>query len=207
MGKSITDKEIVMVNNKPMWKSDFDKLQNEDSKSIFIGITNSSSIDYMSCGQDILLYIVKVKNNKETKLKLLKNNKLYSEFEFVGNESWINGYHPDNEFYKYDSQFWNDSCESCESSLLKEIFVFKGGRGSTLDFEKTIENINTYFDVEFEIIGLTSFDEMYSSDFYQKTKSIYFTAYNYFIEKVNDYKKSHNLKCDGEIYKLIKVEK
>ena len=36
--KSITDKEIVIVNNKPMWKSDFDKLQKEDSKSIFIGI-------------------------------------------------------------------------------------------------------------------------------------------------------------------------
>ena len=82
MGKSITDKEIVMVNNKPMWKSDFDKLQNEDSKSIFIGITNSSSIDYMSCGQDILLYIVKVKNKNPFKInsvikKLVETNKLY----------------------------------------------------------------------------------------------------------------------------------
>ena len=199
--KSITDKEIVIVNNKPMWKSDFDKLQKEDSKSIFIGITNSSSIDYMSCGQDILLYIVKVKNNKEPKLKL-ENKKLYSEYEFVGNESWINGYHPDNEFYNYDSQFWDDSCES---SLLKEIFVFKGGRCSTLDFEKTIENINTHFDVEFEIIGLTSFDEMYCSDYYQKSGNIYFTARNYFIEKVNEYKKSHSFGCNKKIYKLIEL--
>ena len=199
--KSITDKEIVIVNNKPMWKSDFDKLQKEDSKSIFIGITNSSSIDYMSCGQDILLYIVKVKNNKEPKLKL-ENKKLYSEYEFVGNESWINGYHPDNEFYKYDSQFWDDSCEY---SLLKEIFVFKGGRGSTLDFEKTIENINTHFDVEFEIIGLNSFDEMYCSEYYQKSGNIYFTARNYFIEKVNEYKKSHSFGCNKKIYKLIEL--
>ena len=200
--KSITDKEIVIVNNKPMWKKDFDKLQKEDSKSIFIGITISSGTDYMGCGHDILLYIVKVKNNKETKLKLLKNNKIYSEYEFVGNESSINGYYPDNEFYEYDSQFWDDSCES---SLLKEIFVFKGGRGSTLDFEQTIEKINIYFDVEFEIIDVTSFDEMYCSNDYQTTQSIYFAAYKNFIEKVNEYKKSHSFVCDKKIYKLIEV--
>ena len=197
--KSITDKEIVIVNGKPMWKSDFDKLQKEDSKSIFIGITVSSGIDYMSCGQDILLYIVKVKNNEEPKLNLL-NNKLYSEYEFVGNESSINGYYTDNEFYEYGSKFWSDSYES---SSLEEIFEFKGGRGSTLDFEKTIENINAYFDVEFEIIDLISFDEMYSSNDYKTTKSIYFSSYKYFIEIVNDYKKSHNFKCDKKIYKLI----
>lgn len=199
--KSITDKEIVIVNNKPMWKSDFDKLQKEDSKSIFIGITVSSGIDYMSCGQDILLYIVKVKNNEEPKLNLL-NNKLYSEYEFVGNESSINGYYTDNEFYEYGSKFWSDSYES---SSLEEIFEFKGGRGSTLDFEKTIENINAYFDVEFEIIDLISFDEMYSSNDYKTTQSIYFAAYKNFIEKVNEYKKSHKFKYSEKIYKLIEI--
>ena len=157
----------------------------------------------MGCGQDVLLYIVKVKNNKEPKLKLV-NNKLYSEYEFVGNESWINGYHPDSEFYRYGSRsrFWDDTCES---SSLKEIFVFKGDRGSTLDFEQTIKNINTYFDVEFEIIGLTSFDEMYCSNNYKTTQSIYFAAYKYFIEKVKGYKKSHSFNCNKETYKLIKV--
>ena len=199
--KSITDKEIVIVNGKPMWKSDFDKLQNEDSKSIFIGITVSSGTDYMSCGQDILLYIVKVINNEEPKLNLL-NNKLYSEYEFVGNESIINGYYTDNEFYEYGSKFWSDSYES---SSLEEIFEFKGGRGSTLDFEKTIENINAYFDVEFEIIDLISFDEMYSSNDYQTTQSIYFTAYKNFIEKVNEYKKSHKFKYSEKMYKLIEI--
>ena len=199
--KSITDKEIVIVNGKPMWKSDFDKLQNEDSKSIFIGITVSSGTDYMSCGQDILLYIVKVKNNEEPKLNLL-NNKLYSEYEFVGNEYSINGYYTDNEFYEYGSKFWSDSYES---SSLEEIFEFKGGRGSTLDFEKTIENINAYFDVEFEIIDLISFDEMYSSNDYQTTQNIYFTAYKNFIEKVNEYKKSHKFKYSEKMYKLIEI--
>lgn len=201
--KSITDKEIVIVNNKPMWKKDFDELKKEDSKSLFIGITISTGTDYMGCGHDILLYILKVKNNKEPKLKL-KNSKLYSEFEFLGNESWINGYYPDNEFYEYGSEFWSDSCEP---SLLKELFVFKGGRGSTLDFEKTIENINTHLDVEFEIITSIGFDEMYSSDFYQKTENIYFTAFKYFNEEVSEYKKSRDLKCDREIYKLVKAEK
>lgn len=200
--KSITDKEIVIVNGKPMWKKDFDKLKKEDSKSLFIGITISAGTDYMGCGHDILLYILKVKNNKEPKLSLLKNNKIYSEYEFVGNESSINGYYPDNELYEYNSKFWSDSYES---SSLEEIFEFKGGRGSTLDFEKTIENINAYFDIEFEIIGLTSFDEMYSSNDYQTTQSIYFTAYKYFIEIVNDYKKSHNFKCSEKMYKLIEI--
>lgn len=200
--KSITDKEIVIVNGKPMWKKDFDELKKEDSKSLFIGITISKGTDYMGCGHDILLYILKVKNNKEPKLSLLKNNKIYSEYEFVGNESSINGYYPDNELYEYNSKFWSDPYES---SSLKEIFEFKGGRGSTLDFEKTIENINAYFDVEFEIIGLTSFDEMYSSNDYQTTQSIYFVAYKYFIEIVNDYKKSHNFKCSEKMYKLIEI--
>lgn len=199
--KSITDKEIVIVNGKPMWKKDFDELKKEDSKSMFIGITVSTGTDYMGCGHDILLYFLKVKNNKEAKLKL-KNNKLYSEFEFVGKEGWINGYHPDTEFYNYDSEFWSDSCDS---SLLKEILVFKGGKCSVLDFEKTIENINTHFDVEFEIIGFTGFDEMYSSDYYQKSENFYFTAYNYFIEKVNKYKKSHSFDCNKKIYKLIEI--
>lgn len=199
--KSITDKEIVIVNDKPMWKSDFDELQIEVSKSMFIGITSSSSIDYMTCGQDILLYILKVKNNKEPKLKL-EPNKLYSEFEFVGNENWINGYHPDTEFYNYDSEFWSDSCDS---SLLKEILVFKGSNCGVLDFEKTIENINNHFDVEFEIIGSIGFDEMYCSDYYQKTENLHFTAYNYFIEKVNEYKKQHSLDCNKKIYKLIEI--
>lgn len=227
MGKSkdITDKEIVIVDGKPMWKDDYKKIAKKEKNAKFIAfytLTNNYS-------KDVTLTIVKVTKNPTDGIYYFNDCSQYDEASLLRKEYFSH--------YEYNrstidcnnshaiqmsgcDEFWEDEEDSNEINAEKYVIYDKDCKG-IIDVEKTIQNINNSFNTDMEIIESWStidfhrnfcykFCDKEQLDYYleveilgELTPELYYDVETYLANLSHKNKKS-KIK-DLETYKLIKV--
>lgn len=223
--KSITDKEIVIVNGKLMWKSDYKKLVEKEKNAKFIAfytLTNNYS-------RDITLTIVKVTKNPTDGIYYFNDCAQYDEVSLLRKEYFSH--------YEYNrsscgannsnaiqlsgcDEFWENEEDSNEINPENYVIYDKDCKG-IIDVEKTIQNINKIFNTDMEIIESLStidFHRNFCIDichdeeqfkYYDEigvlgelTPDLYCDVETY-LAQLSD--KNKNKKKDLQTYKLIKV--
>lgn len=218
--KSITDKEIVIVNGKPMWKSDYKKLVEKEKNAKFIAfytLTNNYS-------KDVTLTIVKVTENTTNDMFSINDCSQYDEVSLLRKEYFSH--------YEYNrsscdannshaiqlsgcDEFWEDEEDSNKINAEKYVIYDEDHKG-IIDIEKTIQNINKIFNTDMEIIeSLSTID--FHRNFCDEEQLEYYNeigvlgeldSYLYwdvdiYLAQLSD--KNKNKKKDLQTYKLIKV--
>ena len=229
MGKSkaITDKEIVIVDGKPMWKDDYKKIAKKEKNAKFIAfytLTNNYSTD-------VTLTIVKVTKNPTDGIYHFLDGSQYDEVSLLKKEYFSryeynrSGVDCDNssaiqlsgcdEFWEDPNDFWEEEDSNVENPENYVIYV-KDCKG-IIDVEKTIQNINNSFNTDMEIIESWStidfhrnFCDKEQLEYYLETEilgeltpELYCDVETY-LAKLSDKNKNRKIK-DLETYKLIKV--
>lgn len=218
--KSITDKEIVIVNNKPMWKSDYKKLVEKEKNAKFIAfytLTNNYS-------RDITLTIVKVTKNPTDGIYHFNDCNQYDEVSLLRKEYFSHyeynrsdcGANNSDAIHLYGCEdFWDDSNEENVENYIIYDKDYKG----IIDVEKTIQNINNSFNTDMEIIESWSTidfhrdfcdDDEEQFEYYDEigvlgelTPELYYDVESY-LANLSHENKNSKIK-DLETYKLIKV--
>lgn len=222
--KNILDKEIVIVNGKPMWKSDYKKLVEKERNAKFIAfytLTNNYS-------KDVTLTIVKVTKNPTDGIYYFNDCSQYDEVSLLRKE-YFSHYEYNRSNYGANNsnaiqlsgcdEFWEDEEDSNEINAEKYIIYDKDCKG-IIDVEKTIQNINKIFNTDMEIIESWStidFHRNFCYKFYDEeqleyyidsgilgelTPELYYDVETY-LAKLSH--KNKNKKKDLKTYKLIKV--
>ena len=233
MGKSkaITDKEIVIVDGKPMWKDDYKKIAKKEKNANFIAfytLTNNYS-------KDVTLTIVKVTKNPTDGIYHFRDGAQYDEVSLLRKE-YFSRYEYNrssidcnnssaiqlggcDEFWEDSDDFWEDEVSNVENPE-NYVTYYKDCKG-VIDIEKTIQNINNSFNTDMEIIESWStidfhrnfcykfgdkelLDDYLESDILgELTPELYCDVETYLA---NLSRKNKNGKTkDLETYKLIKV--
>ena len=218
--KSITDKEIVIVNDKPMWKSDYKKLITKEKNAKFIAfytLTNNYS-------RDITLTIVKVTKNPTDGIFPFNDCSQYDEVSLLRKEYFSHyeynrsscGANNSSAIHLYGcDDFWEDSNEKNAENYV----IYDKDCKGIIDVEKTIQNINNSFNTDMEIIESWStidfhrnfcFCDKEKLDYYleveilgELTLDLYYDVETY-LAQLSDKNKNSKIK-DLETYKLIKV--
>lgn len=216
--KSITDKEIVIVNDKPMWKSDYKKLVEKEKNAKFIAfytLTNNYS-------KDVTLTIVKVTKNTTNDIFSIYDCSQYDEVSLLRKEY----------FSPYEYKRSNCECSNsdaihlygCEEFWIdldekeaENYVIYRKDHKGVIDIEKTIQNINAIFNTDMEIIESFStidfhrdFCDEEQFKYYDEigvlgelTPELYYDVETY-LANISHENKNSKIK-DLETYKLIKV--
>lgn len=223
--KSITDKEIVIVDGKPMWKDDYKKIAKKEKNAKFIAfytLTNNYSTD-------VTLTIVKVTKNPTDGIYHFLDGSQYDEVSLLRKEYFSryeynrSGIDCDNSYAIQLSgcdEFWEDLEDSIEENPENYVIYDKDCKG-IIDIEKTIQNINNSFNTDMEIIESWSTIDFHRNFCYkfcdkeqlddyleseilgELTPELYCDVETY-LAKLSDKNKNSKIK-DLETYKLIKV--
>ncbi len=196
--KSITDKEIVIVDGKPMWKDDYKKIAKKEKNAKFIAfytLTNNYSTD-------VTLTIVKVTKNptdgiyypndcsQYDEASLLRKD-YFSQYEY--NRSSIDC----NNSYAIQlsgcDEFWEDSNEINAENYVIYDKDYKG----IIDIEKTIQNINNSFNTDMEIIESWSTIDFHRNFCYEFCEE---GQLEYYLETEILGELTPELYCDVETY-------
>lgn len=226
--KSITDKEIVIVDGKPMWKDDYKKIAKKEKNAKFIAfytLTNNYSTD-------VTLTIVKVTKNPTDGIYYFNDCSQYDEVSLL-RKDYFSRYEYNrssidcNNSYAIQlsgcDEFWEDSeyLEDSNEINAENYVVYDKDCKGIIDVEKTIQNINNSFNTDMEIIESWStidfhrnfcykFCDKEQLDYYLETEilgeltpELYCDVETYLA---NLSRKNKNSKIkELETYKLIKV--
>ena len=228
--KSITDKEIVIVDGKPMWKDDYKKIAKKEKNAKFIAfytLTNNYSTD-------VTLTIVKVTKNPSDGIYYFNDCSQYDEVSLLRKEYFSR--------YEYNrsicdtnnshaiqlsgcDEFWEDSeyLEDLNEINAENYVIYDKDCKGIIDVEKTIQNINKSFNTDMEIIESWStidfhrnfcykFCDKEQLDYYleveilgELTNELYRDVETYLANLSLSHKNKNSKIKELETYKLIKV--
>lgn len=163
---SITEKEIIIFDGKPMWLKDYKN--NTPHIYHYFGIVLCSAFDYYNHRKDEYLCVVRVKE-KDVEFDYFNYNGMYasnifSERQFCNMEkikSYSN-YYKTNDFFKFSfGSFWNYEYIKKKQEEIESFIVID--EYGIIDILKTFDNINEEFGTSFEVIETKFLENIYES--------------------------------------------
>lgn len=208
---SITEKEIIIFDGKPMWLKDYkNKTPHE---YLYFGIVLCKRCDPYRQREEECLYVVKV---KEKDLEYVYFNyygiyasNIFSERQFCNMER-INNFSTNN-FFKFSfGSFWDDEYIKENKEEIESFIVIN--EYGIIDILKTFDNINKHHDTSFEVIETKHLEDIYEAKDGDKDLVEWYENINYELHKYVDNIriKQHELERQAVLqyskkYKLVEI--
>ena len=163
---SITEKEIIIFDGKPLWLKDYKN--NTPYIYLYFGIVLCSAFDDYNHRKDECLYVVRVKE-KDVEFVyfnydgMLASN-IFSERQFCNMEKIkiYSKYYKTNNFFKFSfGSFWNDEYIKTNQEEIESFIVID--EYGIIDILKTFDNINEELGTSFEVIETKFLEDIYES--------------------------------------------
>lgn len=163
---SITEKEIIIFDGKPMWLKDYKN--NTPYKYLYFGIVLCSAFDDYNHRKDEYLCVVRVKE-KDVEFEYFNYDgmcasNIFSERRFCNMEKIksYSKYYKTNDFFKFSSEnFWNDEYIKNNQEEIESFIVID--EYGIIDILKTFDNINEELGTSFEVIETKFLENIYES--------------------------------------------
>lgn len=163
---SITEKEIIIFDGKPMWLKDYKN--NTPHIYYYFGIVLCSAFDDYNHRKDEYLCVVRVKE-KDLDLDYFNYygmcaSSIFSERQFCTMEKIksYSKYYKTNDFYKFScDSFWNNEYIKQNQEQIQSLIVID--EHGIIDISKTFDNINEEYDTSFEVIETKFLENIYES--------------------------------------------